>query len=214
MPGYCRADPVGGGHHVAGIATWLRAGTRRCNHRREPAPGRGASMPRHWEADRRYRWRRSIAFVDSTAVDRAGALPASHRFQLVDCVLKSRTGRSVQNAGISVGRRHPAEPAGALASTAARLGDGSADPQALLGPLRQLAIIVRRVGRDLTRYAEVMERSLRHEGPRHYHRDVHGDRACCTVPGRMYWDRGRYHCTSVHEEERPRTRSRPRKVSI
>ena len=63
-----------------------------------------------------------------------------------------------------------AEPAGALASTAAHVYlTDPADRKALLGRSDGAIVCVVSGGNnDLTRYAEVMERSLRHEGLRHY----------------------------------------------
>lgn len=63
-----------------------------------------------------------------------------------------------------------AEPAGALASTAARNYFATPEQRALLTASASGAIVCVTSGgnNDLTRYAEVQERSLRHEGLRHY----------------------------------------------
>ena len=142
--------PVGGGGLVAGIATWLRA-------------NRPAGQPM------------SLAkvdpFVDGTAVGRAGSLPFHIASQFVDCVLVVPEGavctemlELYQSDGVI------AEPAGALASTAAHVYlTDPADRKALLGRSGGAIVCVVSGGNnDLTRYAEVMERSLRHEGLRHY----------------------------------------------
>ena len=110
-------------------------------------------------------------FVDGTAVGRAGSLPFHIASQFVDSVLVVPEGavctemlELYQSDGVI------AEPAGALASTAAHVYlTDPADRKALLGRSDGAIVCVVSGGNnDLTRYAEVMERSLRHEGLRHY----------------------------------------------
>ena len=158
--------PVGGG----GIATWLRA------NRPEVRiigvePAGAASMHAALEAGQPISLAKVEPFVDGTAVGRAGALPFHIASQFVDCVLVVPEGavctemlELYQSDGVI------AEPAGALASTAAHVYlTDPADRKALLGRSDGAIVCVVSGGNnDLTRYAEVMERSLRHEGLRHY----------------------------------------------
>ena len=111
------------------------------------------------------------AFVDGTAVGRTGDVPFEAARRFVDRVLVVPEGavctemlELYQSDGVI------AEPAGALASTAAcvYLSDPS-DRKAIVGRSDGAIVCVVSGGNnDLTRYAEVMERSLRHEGLRHY----------------------------------------------
>ena len=142
--------PVGGGGLIAGIATWLRAAL---------------------EAGQPMSLAKVDPFVDGTAVGRAGSLPFHIASQFVDSVLVVPEGavctemlELYQSDGVI------AEPAGALASTAAHVYlTDPADRKALLGRSDGAIVCVVSGGNnDLTRYAEVMERSLRHEGLRHY----------------------------------------------
>ena len=103
-------------------------------------------------------------FVDGTAVGRAGSLPFHIASQFVDSVLVVPEGavctemlELYQSDGVI------AEPAGALASTAAHVYlTDPADRKALLGRSDGAIVCVVSGGNnDLTRYAEVMERSLR-----------------------------------------------------
>ena len=162
--------PVGGGGLVAGVSTWLRA------HRPEVRiigvePAGAASMHAALEAGEPISLAKVDPFVDGTAVGRAGALPFRIAAQFVDSVLVVPEGavctemlELYQSDGVI------AEPAGALASTAAHVFlTDPADRKALLGRADGAIVCVVSGGNnDLTRYAEVMERSLRHEGLRHY----------------------------------------------
>jgi threonine dehydratase len=153
--------PVGGGGLIAGMALWCRA------HRPdirivgvEPAgaPSMGAAL-RHGgpvtlpELD---------TFVDGAAVARVGELTYPIVRDLVDEVVTVEEGAVCtemidlyQSDGII------AEPAGALASTAARLALGDAPP----GPV---VCVVSGGNNDVSRYSEIVERSLIHQGLRHY----------------------------------------------
>ena len=162
--------PVGGGGLIAGIATWLRA------NRPEVKiigvePAGAASMHAALEAGQPMSLAKVDPFVDGTAVGRAGSLPFHIASQFVDSVLVVPEGavctemlELYQSDGVI------AEPAGALASTAAHVYlTDPADRKALLGRSDGAIVCVVSGGNnDLTRYAEVMERSLRHEGLRHY----------------------------------------------
>lgn len=180
--------PVGGGGLLAGILTWLK-------HARPEIrvigvePVGAACMLAALGAGHPVRLESVDSFVDGTAVGRAGDLAFDVVRELVDDVVTVPEGAVCtemldlyQSDGVI------AEPAGALASAAARaiLGAETPDPdeggtaEVLLdeggaaGPhpdgLGQGAVVCLVSGgnNDLTRYAEVMERSLRHEGLRHY----------------------------------------------
>jgi len=134
-------------------------------------PAGAASMHAALEAGQPISLAKVDPFVDGTAVGRAGALPFHIASQFVDCVLVVPEGavctemlELYQSDGVI------AEPAGALASTAAHVYlTDPADRKALLGRSDGAIVCVVSGGNnDLTRYAEVMERSLRHEGLRHY----------------------------------------------
>jgi len=152
--------PVGGGGLIAGMALWLRE--------HHPAvrivgaePAGAASMRAALAAGRPVDLDSIDTFVDGAAVGRVGAL--THRLvrDLVDEVVAvpeaavcTEMLRLYQVEGIL------AEPAGALASTAARQLGGRGD-----GPV---ACVVSGGNNDVSRYADVVERSLVHEGLKHY----------------------------------------------
>ncbi len=162
--------PVGGGGLVAGIASAL--------HARRPSvriigiePEGAACMRAAMDAGRPVTLDRVDPFVDGTAVGRAGSLPFDIVMALVDDVLVVPEGavctemlELYQADGVI------AEPAGALASAAAlTLLADPAQRQRILGDSTgALVCLVSGGNNDLTRYAEIMERSLRHEGLRHY----------------------------------------------
>ncbi|WP_076464678.1 threonine ammonia-lyase IlvA [Actinomyces mediterranea] len=162
--------PVGGGGLIAGIATWLHAvrpGVAVIGVEPEGAPSMRAALDAGMPVD----LDRVDPFVDGTAVGRAGSLAFDAAMAYVDDVVVVPEGavctemlELYQSDGVI------AEPAGALASTAVHTLLASPEQRrALLG--REDGAIVTVVSggnNDLTRYAEVMERSLRHEGLRHY----------------------------------------------
>ncbi len=152
--------PIGGGGLAAGIATWVRA------HRPDvrivgAEPEGAASMTAALAAGGPVALDAFDTFVDGAAVGRVGDLTYAIVRDLVDEVVTVPEGAVCtemldlyQSEGII------AEPAGALASAAARqLG---AD---LPGPV---VCIVSGGNNDVSRYAEVVERSLLHQGLRHY----------------------------------------------
>ncbi len=168
----CILVPVGGGGLIAGIATWIahaRPGVRVLGVEPEGA----ASMRAAIDEGVPVTLDDVDSFVDGTAVGTAGALPFRVVSALVDDVLTVPEG-AVCTEMVSLYQSDGviAEPAGALASTAARLYLSTREDRAqLLGPGRADAAVVCLVSggnNDLTRYAEVMERSLRYEGLRHY----------------------------------------------
>ncbi|QWW20411.1 threonine ammonia-lyase IlvA [Schaalia sp. 19OD2882] len=166
----CVLVPVGGGGLVAGLAVALRAarpGVRLIGVEPEGA----ASMRAALDAGTPVSLERVDPFVDGTAVGRAGALPFEVVMREVDDVLVVPEGavctqmlELYQSDGVI------AEPAGALASTAAQLHLATPqDRERVLGRGDGAVVCVVSGGNnDLTRYAEIMERSLRHEGLRHY----------------------------------------------
>lgn len=162
--------PIGGGGLIAGIATWLHAvrpGVAVIGVEPEGAPSMRAALDAGMPVD----LDRVDPFVDGTAVGRAGSLAFDAAMAYVDDVVVVPEGavctemlELYQSDGVI------AEPAGALASAAVRTLLASPEQRrALIG--REDGAIVAIVSggnNDLTRYAEVMERSLRHEGLRHY----------------------------------------------
>ena len=162
--------PVGGGGLISGIATWVRS--------RFPdikifgvEPAGAASMHAAMEADEIVTLPKVDPFVDGTAVGRAGELPYSIVHELVDDILVVPEGAvCTEMLDLYHSDGVIAEPAGALASAAARMY--FADPERRAEYLGErtgaLVAVVSGGNNDMTRYAEIMERSLRHEGLRHY----------------------------------------------
>jgi len=153
--------PVGGGGLLAGIATWLRArhpGTRVVG----VEPAGAAAMVAALSSGEPVDLEDVDPFVDGAAVRKAGAVT----FPLVrDSGVEVRTveeGRvctemleMYQSDGII------AEPAGALASAA--LGAGlDVEPGATV------VAVLSGGNNDVSRYGEVIERSLVHRGLKHY----------------------------------------------
>jgi threonine dehydratase len=153
--------PIGGGGLAAGIALWLR------HHHPQvrivgAEPAGAASMTAALAAGAPVALDEVDTFVDGAAVGRVGTLTYPVVRDLVDEVVAVPEGAVCtemldlyQSEGII------AEPAGALASAAAR---------GLLGrpPAGPVACIVSGGNNDVSRYAEIVERSLLHEGLRHY----------------------------------------------
>lgn len=153
--------PVGGGGLISGCAAWLRE--------RHPAtrvvgvePAGAASMSAALEAGHPVRLPDLDAFVDGAAVRRAGDVTFPLVRDLVDHVVALDEGRLCsemlalyQSDGVI------AEPAGALAPAA--LGFGI-DPE----PGSTVVCVVSGGNNDVSRYAEILERSLVFEGLKHY----------------------------------------------
>ena len=162
--------PVGGGGLISGIATWIRS--------RFPdikiygvEPTGAASMAASMEADQVVSLPSVDPFVDGTAVGRAGELPYSIVKELVDDILVVPEGAvCTEMLDLYHSDGVIAEPAGALASAAARMyfSDLGQRNELLGGKEGAIVAIVSGGNNDMTRYAEIMERSLRHEGLRHY----------------------------------------------
>jgi threonine dehydratase len=154
--------PVGGGGLIAGLAVWLRE--------RHPGvrivgvePRGAASMTAALAAGRPVALDAVDTFVDGAAVGRVGDVTFPLVRDLVDDMLTVDAGAVCtemldlyQVEGII------AEPAGALASTAARELAGTFPADAAV------ACIVSGGNNDVSRYGEIVERSLVHEGLRHY----------------------------------------------
>lgn len=166
----CVLVPVGGGGLVSGIATWLKASRPEVRVIGVEPTG-AASMRAALDAGGPVTLTSVDPFVDGTAVGRAGSLAFGIVQRLVDDVLVVPEGAVCtemldlyQSDGVI------AEPAGALASTAARLClAGPDDRERRVGSADgSVVCLVSGGNNDLTRYAEIMERSLRYEGLRHY----------------------------------------------
>ncbi|WP_157244985.1 threonine ammonia-lyase IlvA [Nonomuraea typhae] len=153
--------PVGGGGLISGVAVWLREhspGTRIVG----AEPAGAASMRAALDHGGPFALPELDTFVDGAAVGRVG----EHTFplvkDLVDEIVAVDEGAVCtemldlyQSDGII------AEPAGALAGAAAR----ELLPRAASGPV---VCVVSGGNNDVSRYNEVLERSLVHIGLRHY----------------------------------------------
>nr|WP_218566335.1 threonine ammonia-lyase IlvA [Vallicoccus soli] len=153
--------PVGGGGLAAGVATWLAE--------RHPStrvvgvePAGAASMAAALEAGAPVPLAALDGFVDGAAVRTAGSVTYPLVRDHVDAVVSVDEGRVCsemlrlyQSDGII------AEPAGALA--AAALGD-AVRPE----PGTTTVVVLSGGNNDVSRYAEIVERSLVHEGLKHY----------------------------------------------
>ena len=153
--------PVGGGGLIAGMATWLKAhrpGIRIVGVESEGA----ASMKAAVQAGNPVSLEHVDSFVDGTAVGRAGDLTYQIVRDLVDDLVVVPEGAvCTEMLDLYHSEGVIAEPAGALASAAAR----NFLPQI---PNGSVVCLVSGGNNDLSRYAEVTERSGRYEGLRHY----------------------------------------------
>jgi threonine dehydratase len=154
--------PVGGGGLVSGMAAWLRE--------RHPGvrivgvePDGAASMTAALAAGGPVALGHVDTFVDGAAVGRVGELTYPLVRDLVDEVVTVEAGAVCtemldlyQVEGII------AEPAGALATAAVRELAGTFPDGA------RVACIVSGGNNDVSRYGEILERSLLHQGLRHY----------------------------------------------
>ncbi|MDQ6783360.1 MAG: threonine ammonia-lyase IlvA [Actinomycetota bacterium] len=153
--------PVGGGGLIAGMALWFRE--------HHPAttligaePAAAASMAAALAHGGPVALEHVDTFVDGAAVSRVGEITFPVVRALVDEMVTVPEGavctemiELYQDEGII------AEPAGALASAALN--------QPLVRPPEGLTVCVVSGGNnDVSRYGEVLERSLLHEGLRHY----------------------------------------------
>jgi threonine dehydratase len=151
--------PIGGGGLAAGVATYLRE--RRPDVRLIGAePAGAASMTAALEAGRPVSLEEIDTFVDGAAVARVGELTYPVVRDLVDEVVVVPEG-AICTEMLSLYQADGiiAEPAGALATAALRQ---------LGGAMGTTICIVSGGNNDVSRYAEILERSLIHEGLRHY----------------------------------------------
>jgi len=152
--------PVGGGGLAAGVATWVRHAwpqTRIVG----VEPAGAASMTAAVAAGAPVTLPTMDTFVDGASVATAGALTypivRDHVDEIVTVEVGAVCGEMLdlyQTDGII------AEPAGALASTAL----GTLD----LRDARSVGCVVSGGNNDVSRYADVLERALVHQGLRHY----------------------------------------------
>ena len=156
--------PIGGGGLIAGIAAWVREhapGVRIVG----AEPAGAASMTAALAAGEPVRLASIDTFVDGAAVGRVGAHTFPAVRDLVDEVVAVPEGAvCTEMLDLYATEGVIAEPAGALSSAAARqlAVDGRADLE------RTTVCIVSGGNNDVSRYGEVVERSLLHEGLRHY----------------------------------------------
>lgn len=153
--------PIGGGGLISGMATWLK--TYRPNIRIVGVESEGAaSMRAAKKAGKPVALDSVDPFVDGTAVGKAGSYTYEIVKDLVDDLVVVPEGAvCTEMLDLYHSEGIIAEPAGALASTAAR----NFLPQI---PNGSVVCIVTGGNNDLSRYAEVVERSGRYEGLRHY----------------------------------------------
>ncbi|MDO5034012.1 MAG: threonine ammonia-lyase IlvA [Actinomycetaceae bacterium] len=153
--------PMGGGGLAAGIALWIK--THYKNVRVIGVEPEGAaSIAAAMRNGKPVTLDSVDNFVDGTAVGRVGDIPFEIlRKYLDDVVVVPEGAVCSEMLDLYHSEGIIAEPAGALASAAAR----RYLPRIPNGPV---VAIVSGGNNDLSRYAEVQERSLRHEGLRHY----------------------------------------------
>ncbi len=153
--------PVGGGGLLAGVALWVAEHSPQTKVIGVEPQG-AASLQAALEAGKPVSLQSVDGFVDGAAVRRVGDVPFDVVRELVDDVVSVPEGavctemlNLYQTEGII------AEPAGALASAALR----GYLPEVPAGPV---VCVVSGGNNDVSRYADVLERSLVHEGLRHY----------------------------------------------
>ncbi len=162
LPVHTVVVPIGGGGLVSGMAVWLKE--------RHPEirivgvePAGAASMQAALAHGGPIALEHVDTFVDGAAVGKVGTLTYPVVRDLVDEVVSVAEGavctemlELYQIEGII------AEPAGALASTWAKSLAGTVPVD------RAVVCIVSGGNNDVSRYNEIVERSLLHEGLRHY----------------------------------------------
>ncbi len=158
--------PVGGGGLLAGVAAWLKANRPSVRVVGVEAAG-AASMSAALEAGEPATLESIDGFVDGTAVRRAGDHTHAVIDSLVDqlvVVPEGAVGKEMLDLYHTDGII--SEPAGALATAAiAMAASGDLPELQLTGPT---VAIISGGNNDLSRYAEVQERSLVYQGLRHY----------------------------------------------
>ncbi len=158
--------PVGGGGLLAGAAAWLRTnhpGVRIIGVEPEGAPCVAAAI----SAGRPVELHDIDTFVDGAAVKRVGDVPfeviREARVELVrvpEGQVCSEMLEMYQTDGII------AEPAGAMAASA--LPTGGIGPRVQIPTGSKVLVLLSGGNNDVSRYAEVVERSLIHEGRKRY----------------------------------------------
>lgn len=158
--------PVGGGGLIAGSAAWLRVNhpeVRIIGVEPEGAPCAAAAI----SAGRPITLHDIDTFVDGAAVKRIGdftfEMIREARVELTripEGQICTEMLDMYQTDGII------AEPAGALA--AAALPTGGVGPRVQIAPGSRVLVVVSGGNNDVARYAEVVERSLIHEGRKRY----------------------------------------------
>ncbi|MCT1653078.1 threonine ammonia-lyase IlvA [Brachybacterium muris] len=152
--------PVGGGGLLAGCGAWLRE--------RTPSvrivgvePAGAVSMAAAVRAGRPVTLNEMDRFVDGAAVRRVGAGPLA-MVQAIKPELVSVEEGAVCTEMLSLYQVDGiiAEPAGALAATAIATGTVKAEGDVL--------VVVSGGNNDVSRYHEILERSMVHEGLKHY----------------------------------------------
>ncbi|MBO0686646.1 MAG: pyridoxal-phosphate dependent enzyme, partial [Candidatus Dormibacteraeota bacterium] len=152
--------PVGGGGLIAGMALWLKE--QRPEVRLIGAePAGAASMGAALAAGRPVGLPSIDTFVDGAAVGKVGALTYPVVRDLVDQVVSVPEGAvCTEMLNLYESEGIIAEPAGALASAAVRQLRGR-----LEGPV---VCLVSGGNNDVSRYGDIVERSLVHQGLKHY----------------------------------------------
>ncbi|HET9501473.1 MAG TPA: threonine ammonia-lyase IlvA [Marmoricola sp.] len=152
--------PLGGGGLAAGTAVWLRE--RRPRVRIVGVEPAGApSMTAALAAGEPVDLAEVDSFVDGAAVGRVGRLTFPLVRDLVDDVVTVSEGAvSTEMLALYQVDGIIAEPAGALATTAL--------PQLAVPAAARVVCVVSGGNNDVSRYSEILERSLIHEGLRHY----------------------------------------------
>ena len=153
--------PVGGGGLLAGVATWIRA--------RHPAtrivgvePAGAACMAAAVAAGAPVVLDDLDSFVDGAAVRRAGSVTFPIVAEFVDELVPVEEGRvCTEMLDLYQWEGIVAEPAGALA--AAALGYSFS-----VEPGQTVVCLLSGGNNDVSRYGEIVERSLIHEGLKHY----------------------------------------------
>jgi threonine dehydratase len=153
--------PVGGGGLLAGLAAWIRThhpGVRLIG----VEPAGAASLQLALKHGRPVPLENLDNFVDGASVRTVGAVtfPLLAAAQ-VECVRVEPGQVCTEMLELYQADGVIAEPAGALASAA--LGD-----QVLIGPGESVVCVVSGGNNDVSRYAEIIERSLIHRGLKHY----------------------------------------------
>ncbi|WP_420111947.1 threonine ammonia-lyase IlvA [Pseudactinotalea sp.] len=154
--------PVGGGGLIAGLALWLKE--RRPEVRVVGVEPRGAaSMTAALAAGGPVALAEVDTFVDGAAVGRVGEVPFPIVRDLVDEVVTVDAGAiCTEMLDLYQVEGIVAEPAGALASAAVRSMAGQFPADAVV------VCLVSGGNNDVSRYGEILERSLIHQGLRHY----------------------------------------------